>query len=199
VQSYREAFRADVAAVKRALDQSKAALVGGTGQPGRAQLSADLNAAVAAELAGLEDAVARRERDGAGTSSPLPSGALAQSRSEEIRALIAQFVRQEKQLLTGEIGASQRAGQLLLLANFGGTFLIITLAAMSVTMVRRSTAGLRAAHKALEETNASRRRLPRAPRSCERRTRKSSTLPILSATTCARPWSTSWASQASLG
>jgi signal transduction histidine kinase len=155
VQSYREAFRADVEAVKRALDQSKAALSGASGQPGRAELSADLNAAVAAELSGLEDAVARRERDGAGTSSPLPSGALAQSRSEEIRALIAKFVRQEQQLLTGEIGASQRAGQLLLLANFGGTFLIITLAAMSVTMVRRSTAGLRAAHKALEETNAS--------------------------------------------
>jgi signal transduction histidine kinase len=154
-QSYRDAFRADVEAVKSALTRSKAALAGATGPPGRAELSADLNAAVAAELAGLEDAVARRDRDGAGTSSLMPSDALAQSRSEEIRALIAKFVRQEQQLLTGEIRASQRAGQLLLLANFGGTFLIIALAATSITMVRRSTEGLRVAHKALEETNAS--------------------------------------------
>src|SRR5262245_23588695 len=154
-RGYRDAFRADAEAVKRLLEQGKAVLLGGARQPGHAQRVADLNAAVVAELADLEAAVVRRQLGGAGASLPLPSDTLAQSRSDEIRKIIARLVRQEQRLLAREIGASRRTGQLLLLANFGGTFLIIALAAASIAMVRRSTEGLRAAHKALEETNAS--------------------------------------------
>src|SRR5262245_1675505 len=154
-QGYRDALRADAEAARRLLERGKAVLLGGASQPGHAQRAADLSAAVLAELADLEAAVVRHEHGGAGTSLPLPGDALAQSRSDEIRKIIARFVRQEQRLLAREIGASRRTGQLLLLANFGGTFLIIVLAAASIAMVRRSTEGLRAAHSALEETNAS--------------------------------------------
>jgi signal transduction histidine kinase len=155
-QSYRDGFRADVEAVRKALRLSRAALAGAAGQPARAKLAADLSAAISAELANLEGAVAVREGGTmSGTFRRPVSDALAQSRSEEIRKIIAGIVRQEQLLLTAEVERSQRAGQLLLLANFGGTFLIIALAATSIVMVRRSTEGLKAAHEALEETNAS--------------------------------------------
>jgi signal transduction histidine kinase len=155
-QGYRDGFRTDVGAVRSALSLSRAALAGGASQSARAQLAADLGVAIDAELANLEEGVALRESGTVVGAFPPPIGdALAQSRSEEIREIIARIVGQEQLLLTAEIEASQRAGQLLLLANFGGTFLIIALAATSIAMVRRSTEGLKAAHRALEETNAS--------------------------------------------
>ena len=153
-ESYRDAFRADAKEVKALLEQSRSILVRGKDQRGQAQQVDALNATVLAELADLEEVVLRRDRD-APETLPLPGDALAQSRSDEIRNIIAQLVRHEQQLLTTEVEESQMTGQLLLLANFGGTFLIIALAATSISMVRRSTTRLEAAHKALEETNTS--------------------------------------------
>jgi signal transduction histidine kinase len=154
-ERYRDAFLADVEAVKNALAEAKAAVSGNAGEESRLPLVAKLDAAVTAELALLEEAVAKRESGELEPSASLGSDALVQSRAEDIRTNIAQLVRHEQQLLSQAIGASQSTAHLLLVASLFGASLIIALAATSVALVRHSTSRLKTAQRALEEANES--------------------------------------------
>ncbi|WP_353646057.1 ATP-binding protein [Mesorhizobium sp. WSM2239] len=148
---YRQAFRADAQNVDAALTQLEFALAESSGQGDRSALVGQLDAAVAAELSRLEQSAAERERSG--RAAPAPASALAGSRAEEIRELISKLIQQQQQALKGELGASRGTAQLLLIATLISAFLIVVLAATSISMVRRSTGRLIAAQRDLEEAN----------------------------------------------
>lgn len=171
---YRDAFGTDVEAARAALSEAKAALADTLPQSHQAQFLTDLDRAVAAELVQLESTAARREHSGLGALSSAPSDGVEQALissvardlahaitaeeqpwTDHIRRIIDQLRQQARRQLAAQLDATQMLGNLLLLANFGGTALIIALAAVSVAMVRRSAEGLKAAHKALADTNAS--------------------------------------------
>ncbi|WP_027993836.1 acid-responsive two-component system sensor histidine kinase TcsA [Sinorhizobium meliloti] len=152
---YRDAFLADIEAVKNALAEAKAALSSDAGKESRQPLVARLEAAVTAELALLEKTAAKGQNGELDRSPALGNDALVRSRAEDIRINIAQLVRHEQQLLSEAVGASQGTAHLLLIASLFGASLIIALATTSIALVRHSTSRLKTAQRALEEANES--------------------------------------------
>jgi signal transduction histidine kinase len=150
-QRYREESQADVEAINAILLQLEDAIGQANGKA-QASLVAQLHGAITAELSMLEQAAERREQEG--LLAVVPS-ILERSRAEDIRSMIGQLVQQEQRMLAGELGASDRRTQQLLVASLCGVLLIILLATASIVIVRRSTGRLRAAQKELKETNES--------------------------------------------
>ena len=80
-----------------------------------------------------------------------------------------------------------------------GSGLVVVFAGLSIFLVRRSSRARDVAEAQLLDNNLNLESIvENAPATCARPTRKSSASPISSATICARRWSTSWASPASL-
>jgi hypothetical protein len=113
----------------------------------------------------------------------------------EIRQVADAMSDEERTLLRQREAVQTQTLRTFNLVLVGIALLILTVATATILLVRRTLRELRGSRLELSALNADLEKLvDRAPPNCNAPMPKSSALPISSATTCARRWSTSWAS-----
>jgi CHASE3 domain sensor protein len=113
----------------------------------------------------------------------------------EIRQVADAMSDEERTLLRQREAVQTQTLRTFNLVLVGIALLILTVATATILLVRRTLRELRGSRLELSALNADLEKLvDRAPPNCNAPMPKSSALPISSATTCALPWSTSWAS-----
>jgi CHASE3 domain sensor protein len=124
--------------------------------------------------------------------------AAASDTTGSIRDVAIAMRGEEGRLFALRTANADRTQQLASLVTIAGSALVIALAAISIFLVRRSARARATRPRRCCETTTSiwKRPWTSVPPTFARPTTKSSASPISSATTCARRWSTSWASPA---